>query len=29
VRTFLRMSEAGVGPEEGQASAVPKARRSR
>jgi diguanylate cyclase (GGDEF)-like protein len=30
VRTFLRMSEAGVGPEEGQAGAVPtKARRSR
>ena len=30
VRTFLRMSEAGVGPEEGQAAAVPgKARRSR
>jgi EAL domain-containing protein (putative c-di-GMP-specific phosphodiesterase class I) len=30
VRTFLRMSEAGVGPEEGQAGAVPaKARRTR
>ncbi len=30
VRTFLRMSEAGVGPEEGQAGAVPsKLRRSR
>jgi EAL domain-containing protein (putative c-di-GMP-specific phosphodiesterase class I) len=30
VRTFLRMSDAGVGPEQGQAGAVPaRARRSR